>query len=96
MSEQDTAPRPSYKPLSSIAESQAAIDEVIAAAGHTLRLFDVSLWGRGFNAPARTERVRGIGLIEATGIYLQFALPPFENESPAESPPADLRAAAGA
>jgi hypothetical protein len=58
MSEQDTAPKPSYKPLSSIAESQAAIDGVIAAAGHTLRLFDVSLWGRGFNAPARTERLR--------------------------------------
>ena len=51
---------------------------------------------QGHPAPARTERVRGIGLIEATGIYLQFALPPFENESPAESPPADLRAAAGA
>src|SRR4029079_16076171 len=27
-------------------------------------------------APARSERVRGMGLIEATGIYLQFALPP--------------------
>ena len=32
---------------------------------------------QGRPAPARTERVRGMGLIEATGIYLQFALPPF-------------------
>ena len=31
---------------------------------------------QGPPAPARTERVRGMGLIEATGIYLQFALPP--------------------
>jgi hypothetical protein len=31
---------------------------------------------QGRPAPARTERVRGMGLIEATGIYLQFALPP--------------------
>jgi hypothetical protein len=30
----------------------------------------------GRPAAARTERVRGMGLIEATGIYLQFALPP--------------------
>jgi hypothetical protein len=36
---------------------------------------------QGRPAPARTERVRGIGLIEATGIYLQFALPPFESEA---------------
>jgi hypothetical protein len=30
----------------------------------------------GRPAPARTERVRGMGLIASTGIYLQFALPP--------------------
>jgi len=35
---------------------------------------------QGRPAPARTERVRGIGLIEATGIYLQFALPPLEGD----------------
>jgi hypothetical protein len=58
MSEQDAVPKPLYKPLSSLAESQAAIDEVVAAARHTLRLFDVSLQGRGFNAPARMEQVR--------------------------------------
>jgi hypothetical protein len=36
---------------------------------------------QGRPAPARTERVRGIGLIEATGIYLQFALPPFDGDA---------------
>jgi hypothetical protein len=30
----------------------------------------------GRAAPAHTERVRAMGLIESTGIYLQFALPP--------------------
>ncbi|HKE48580.1 MAG TPA: hypothetical protein VKB52_10995 [Rhodanobacteraceae bacterium] len=34
--------------------------------------------------PARTERVRGMGLIEATGIYLKFALPPLN--APAAEP----------
>jgi len=33
---------------------------------------------QGQPAPARNERVRGMGLIEATGIYLQFALPPLQ------------------
>jgi len=36
---------------------------------------------QGRPAPARTERVRGMGLIEATGIYLQFALPPLDGEA---------------
>ncbi len=36
---------------------------------------------QGRPAPARTERVRGIGLIEATGIYLQFALPPLDGDA---------------
>ena len=47
-----------YRPLSGIAESQAAIDEVIGAARREIRLFDVSLAGRGFNAPARIDRLR--------------------------------------
>lgn len=42
----------------------------------------------GRPAPARTERVRGIGLIEATGIYLRFALPPM-NAADAEPEQAD-------
>ncbi|HET9653484.1 MAG TPA: hypothetical protein VFP36_14900 [Usitatibacter sp.] len=52
------APKAVYRPLTGIAESQAAIDEVIAAAQRTLRLFDISLAHRGFNAPARIDRLR--------------------------------------
>jgi hypothetical protein len=54
----DAAPEPIYRQISGIAESQAAIDEVIAAARATLRLFDVSLGGRGFNSAARTDALR--------------------------------------
>jgi hypothetical protein len=49
---------PDYRPLFGIAESQAAIDEVIATAERTLRIFDSTLAHRGFNAPARAERLR--------------------------------------
>jgi cyclic-di-GMP-binding protein len=48
---------------------------------------------QGRPAPARTERVRGMGLIEATGIYLQFALPPLQGESEDDAP--ELQAAGG-
>ncbi|HYC38627.1 MAG TPA: hypothetical protein VEC19_19525 [Usitatibacter sp.] len=61
MSEQRTeaaAARPSYRHLFGIAESQAAIDEVIASAGRTLRIFDITLANRGFNSPARAEKLR--------------------------------------
>ena len=58
MSEASGAPARDYRILSTLAESQAAIDEVIAAARQRLRLFDVSLEGRGFDAPARIERLR--------------------------------------
>ena len=51
-------PEPSYRQLASIAESQAAIDEVLGAAERTLRIFDVTLGGRGFNSPARAEKLR--------------------------------------
>ena len=57
----DTAPappEPSYKQISGIAESQEAIDQVIATARTTLRLFDFSLSNRGFNSPKRTEALR--------------------------------------
>lgn len=49
---------PAYRPLTSLADSQAAIDEVIGAARRTLRIFDISLAGRGFNSPARMDRIR--------------------------------------
>jgi len=47
-----------YRILSSQAESLAAIDSVIAAAERTLRIFDVTLSNRGFNTPARIEKLR--------------------------------------
>ena len=51
-------PEPSYRQLASIAESQAAIDEVLGAAERTVRIFDIALGGRGFNSPVRTEKLR--------------------------------------
>ena len=57
------APRPpdnprSYRMLSGIAESNAAIDEVIATAQRTLRIFDFTLMNRGFNSPSRFDAMR--------------------------------------
>ena len=53
------APRePSYRKLFGTAESVAAIDEVIGAAERTIRIFDVTLANRGFNTPARADRLR--------------------------------------
>ena len=51
-------PEPSYRLISGIAESQEAIDQVIAEARATLSIFDVSLGKRGFNGPKRTEALR--------------------------------------
>jgi hypothetical protein len=47
-----------YRALSTLAESQAAIDQVFAVARQEVRLFDFSLAARGFNAPPRMERLR--------------------------------------
>ena len=48
-----------YRRISSIAESQEAIDQVIAQARTQLRIFDVSLGMRGgFNSPKRVEALR--------------------------------------
>ena len=60
MTEQDATPIPeaSYRKLASLAESQAAVDEVIAAARTTLRIFDFRLGPRGFNDRERIERLR--------------------------------------
>lgn len=54
----DAPPKPSYRPIFGAADSLAAIDEVIAAAQRTIRIFDFTLSNRGFNSPARTERLR--------------------------------------
>ena len=51
-------PKPTYRPIFGAADSLAAIDEVIAAAQRTIRIFDFTLANRGFNSPARTERLR--------------------------------------
>jgi hypothetical protein len=48
-------PEPGYRRISGIAESLEAIDQVIAEARTTIRLFDVSLANRGFNNPKRIE-----------------------------------------
>jgi len=57
MSDEKRAER-SYRQLAGIAESQEAIDQVIGVAERTIRIFDISLSNRGFNTPARAERLR--------------------------------------
>jgi hypothetical protein len=54
----ESVSEPSYRHLAGIAESLAAIDEVIAVAQRTIRIFDVSLSNRGFNTPARADGLR--------------------------------------
>jgi hypothetical protein len=58
MSDTPSAPQPSYRPIFGVADSLAAIDEVIDRAQHTIRVFDVNLANRGFNAPQRAEKLR--------------------------------------
>lgn len=58
MNDLDKSPKPSYRPISGLAESNAAIDEVIAEARRSLCIFDFTLSNRGFNAPGRAERMR--------------------------------------
>jgi hypothetical protein len=58
MSNTDSAPTPVYRPIFGIADSLAAIDEVIDSAQLTIKVFDISLSNRGFNTPARAERLR--------------------------------------
>jgi hypothetical protein len=49
---------PTYRALYGTAESVAAVDDVIARADHTIRVFDATLAGRGFDTPARAEKLR--------------------------------------
>ena len=56
--ETETAPKPIYRPLAGLADSLAAIEEVVAVAQRTLRIFDVSLSNRGFNSPALADSLR--------------------------------------
>ena len=47
-----------YRQISGLAESKAAIDEVIATAQKSLAIFDYTLGNRGYGDPARIERLR--------------------------------------
>ena len=49
---------PVYRQIFGVAESLAGIDEVIATARQTIRVFDISLSNRGFNSPARATLLR--------------------------------------
>ena len=53
-----TPPTPAYRPIFGLADSLAAIDEVVAAAQRTIRVFDFTLANRGFTSPVRTELLR--------------------------------------
>ena len=80
----DAEQAPSYRLISGIAESQAAIDEVIASARRVLRIFDVSLANRGFNSPARAEKLREL-LVAGRAHRVMIALhdtDPLERECP--------------
>jgi len=57
MNEQATKKEKSYRQIASVAESLEAIDAVIGSAQRNLRIFDITLGGRGFNAPARFDRL---------------------------------------
>jgi hypothetical protein len=58
MADQDAAARPAYRQITGIAESLEAIEEVVAAANTTIRVFDITLSNRGFNSPSLTEKLR--------------------------------------
>ena len=84
MSEPQAAPHPVYRPVFGNAESQSAIDEVIAVAGRTLRIFDITLSGRGYNLPQRMERLRSF-LVAGRAHRILIALhdtDPLERECP--------------
>lgn len=84
MNDQAGDEQPSYRLLAGVAESQAAIDEVLAAARTTIRIFDVSLANRGFNSPARTQLLRNL-LVAGRAHRIYIALhdtEPLEREVP--------------
>lgn len=69
----DAGTQRDYRALFGIAESLEAIDQVIGAAQRTLRIFDVSLSSRGYNAPARAERLRQL-LVSGRAHRIHIAL----------------------
>src|SRR5688572_21992673 len=50
---------PGERKLEGLAAYETALDELIANAGHAVRIFDRSL-GRSFNSPARYELLRSL------------------------------------
>jgi hypothetical protein len=58
MSQTEAAPKPVYRPISGIAESVAAIEEVVSVAQQAIRVFDITLSNRGFNSPALSDKLR--------------------------------------
>lgn len=80
----ETAHERDYRRLTGIAESQAAIAEVVGAARRLLRVFDITLANRGFNSPARIEQLRQF-LVAGRAHRLQIALhetEPLERDCP--------------
>jgi hypothetical protein len=73
MSESSTAPQPCYRAISGTAESLAAIDQVISVAQRSIRIFDITLSNRGFNSPARSDKLREF-LVRGRSHRLQVAL----------------------
>jgi hypothetical protein len=73
MSESSAAPQPSYRHITGIAESLAAIDEVVTCAQRGIRIFDIALANRGFNSPGRCDKLREF-LVRGRAHRLQIAL----------------------
>ena len=76
--------QPDYRKLTGIADSQAAIAEVVASAERVLRIFDITLANRGFNSPALIEQLRQF-LVAGRAHRLMIALhetDPLERDCP--------------
>lgn len=65
--------RESYRQVSGLAESKAAIDEVIGAAQRSVSIFDYNLQHRGFGDVARIEALRRL-LLAGRAHRLRIAL----------------------
>ena len=69
----DPGPKSSYRRITSLAESVAAIDEVIATAQKSICVFDRTLSFRGFGSPERIEKLRQF-LLAGRAHQLRIAL----------------------
>jgi hypothetical protein len=74
MNQDDAKATPAgYRIIEGLAESQQAIDEVLAAAERSICIFDVNLGRRGFNSPQRADRLRDF-LVRGRAHRLRIAL----------------------